>query len=113
MGGSKREGPCDGRGAEQSRLLVHDDFHRHLAHQPFISAFIRKGLHERAVLELRDELGRDAAADIHPIKGERLQGEVPGFCAIDRRKEIQALAWQSRLVLAIRLGRFLRLDYRP
>lgn len=52
---------------------------------------VRKGLHKRPVLEFCDELGHDTASYEPTIERKRLQGKVPCFRAVVRRKKIQRL----------------------
>jgi len=78
-------------GAEQGGFALEDDADGHVDEQLAEAALVSEGLDEGAVLELFEDAGSDAAADVQSADGENLEGQVAGFGAIDGNEHVEGL----------------------
>src|SRR5438874_8968974 len=83
-------------GAQQGRLVIQDDLHRHGFEQSLHPAFRRKRLHERRAFQFLDDLGCNAPADEDASSGFELESQVSGFRAVKRNEEIERLFGKLR-----------------
>jgi len=87
-------------------MLVHDDVHGNLGHQSLVATLVGEAFHERTVFQLGQQLWRDASTEVDAVDRHGLQRQIPGFCSIDRGKQIQRLFRDFRLALEPRLRDF-------
>ena len=89
-------------GADQRRLIVQNHVHRHRREQPVHRRLGEERPQECALLERRQDLRRDATADIEPGRGDRAQPQVAGLSAVgvhehrQRPAALRALSGRGR-----------------
>src|SRR6185369_8181039 len=72
----------DACGAEERRLRIENHADRDLFHHRREASLLPERLEERAVLELREDLRGDAAADVNAARRDDHQREIAGHRAV-------------------------------
>ena len=77
------------RGSNQSGLGVQNHLHRHRFEHRLERRLVAEGTHEGAGGQRRQDLRRDAAADVDAAGRDRSQREVAGFGAVGFDEHVQ------------------------
>src|SRR6185312_2494253 len=74
---------------EQSGAVFEDHADRRIDEQLAQAALVGEGFHEGAVVELFQDLGSDAPANVEAAHGKNFQREVTSFSAISGDKHVE------------------------
>src|SRR5947207_4282502 len=82
-----------------SRIVIQNNFHRHVSEQGTHAAFVEKRVHEYWVLHAGNDLSRDIAADEDAAGCHEVQRTVTCLRSIDTDENVQRLIANCGVVL--------------
>src|SRR5579872_3499283 len=79
------------RGSIERRQRIKDHLHRKGGQKYGQTSFVLKGLHKGSVLQLAQDLNRNAASDINTARGQKFERYISGLRSVNGHEEIQSL----------------------